>query len=217
MSAEGWLVWADRTYFGAAIVAATATAITVLAGIAQNRINSHISDAKDRAFADFKVTSEVRARELENETANARLETEKIKAAVAWRSIDIGRLALAAATPPGASVTIAYIQTDPESLSLAIEIEQALIRADQLAGNPIWKLKIEPKIFASMLVWGIHITGSAADKVASIRRAFDAASIPYSADEVPNPGLVLGNGIRISPSPLETDVLILVGSKRPPF
>jgi hypothetical protein len=64
MSLERWLIWADRAYFGMAIVAAVATALTVVARIAQNRFNARIADAKDRAFADFKLASENQARGL---------------------------------------------------------------------------------------------------------------------------------------------------------
>jgi hypothetical protein len=74
---EDWLVWADRAYFGAAIAAAVLTAITVVAGIAQNRLNARISENRDRAFAEFRIVSETRARELEKETVAAKSEGEK--------------------------------------------------------------------------------------------------------------------------------------------
>lgn len=77
MTSEDLLIWADRTYFGAAIAAAFFTAITVVAGIAQNRLNARISESKDRAFSEFRLVSETRARELELAAAASRLEGEK--------------------------------------------------------------------------------------------------------------------------------------------
>jgi hypothetical protein len=94
MASEDWLPWADRVYFGAAIAAVVATAITIVAGIAQNRLNARISDNKDRAFNEFRITSDTRVAELQKLTAEAnqraeeeRLARIKIEERLAPRSI----------------------------------------------------------------------------------------------------------------------------------
>ena len=55
MSPEKWLVWADRAYFGFGIIAAIATSLTVVAGVAQYRFNVRLSDQKDRELATYKA------------------------------------------------------------------------------------------------------------------------------------------------------------------
>jgi hypothetical protein len=43
MSLDEWLVWATRIYFGAGVVLALATAVTVVAGVAQNKLSEAIT------------------------------------------------------------------------------------------------------------------------------------------------------------------------------
>lgn len=74
---EGRLGWADRAYFIAAAIAALATVMTVVVGFAQHSLSARISENEDRAFAEFRLTSETRVKELESETAVAKLEGEK--------------------------------------------------------------------------------------------------------------------------------------------
>src|ERR1700730_17440080 len=66
----------------------------------------------------------VRAAELEKEAANAKLETERLKATVAWRSISpeiAASLEKILSETPG-SVNLRYTDGDPEALFLAIQI-----------------------------------------------------------------------------------------------
>ena len=51
MGLEDWLVIADKAYFALAIVAAIATAGTVVAGITQNRLNARIGAEKDHQLS----------------------------------------------------------------------------------------------------------------------------------------------------------------------
>ena len=77
MTSEDWLIWADRVYFGAGAFAAIFTAITVVAGVVQNKLNNQISENKDREFAEFRIRSETRVKEVEGETALAKSEGQK--------------------------------------------------------------------------------------------------------------------------------------------
>lgn len=94
MSLEGWLLWVNRVYFGAGGIAAFATVITVLAGVAQNRINNALAERRDREFANFRIASETRIAELQRATAEAnqkaeeeRLARTKIEERLAPRSV----------------------------------------------------------------------------------------------------------------------------------
>ena len=95
MSLEGWLVWVNRVYFAAGGVAALATAATVVAGLAQSRLNDKISERKDRELAEFRLASEATVAELQKQTAQAnqkaeedRLARMKIEQRLAPRSLD---------------------------------------------------------------------------------------------------------------------------------
>jgi hypothetical protein len=81
MSDDGWLRIATNVYFWFAGIAAAATAIAVLAGIAQNRLNVGITDRKDREFAEFRVSSETLVARLQTEAArlSAAAETAKLE------------------------------------------------------------------------------------------------------------------------------------------
>jgi hypothetical protein len=72
MTLEGWLNWADRTYYVAAAIAAIFTVVTVVVGFAQHSLNARISENRDRTFAEFRLASETRVKELEAQAADAR-------------------------------------------------------------------------------------------------------------------------------------------------
>jgi hypothetical protein len=129
MTLEGWLSVADRAYFGAAVIALIATAVTIVAGVAQNRLSARISDNKDRAFNEFRVTSETRVAELQKLTAEAnqkaeeeRLARVKIEARLAPRSVSPEQFAaiVSALAPfPATPISIWQAGETPEIGSVA--------------------------------------------------------------------------------------------------
>jgi hypothetical protein len=78
MSPDRWLSWADWIYFSAAAIALLATAVTVLAGIAQHRLSARISDKKDRQFAEFRVQAQHAIELTQAEADLAKAETAKV-------------------------------------------------------------------------------------------------------------------------------------------
>ncbi len=72
MGAQDWLVWADRAYFGFAIIAAVATSLTIVAGLAQNRLNGRISDQKDRDLKTYQTTAGLQISAANREAADAK-------------------------------------------------------------------------------------------------------------------------------------------------
>jgi hypothetical protein len=99
MSPEDWLVWVNRVYFGAGGVLVLATAVTVISGVVQSRLNDNISARKDREFSEFRIASETRVAELQQLTAEAnrkaeedRLARMKIEERLAPRSISPDQL-----------------------------------------------------------------------------------------------------------------------------
>ncbi|WP_419689162.1 hypothetical protein ACN22W_20245 [Burkholderia theae] len=66
---EGWYRIVSIVYFIAVIFAAAATAISIVAGIAQYKLGNRISDKKDREFSEYKAQEEVKVA-LANERAS---------------------------------------------------------------------------------------------------------------------------------------------------
>ena len=231
MGPEAWLPWADKAYFGTAIIAAVAIALNVVAGIAQNRLNARISQNKDRAFAEFRLSSENRAKELqqqtaaaqaesqrageaaakaqeraaqlEKEAAEARLETEKIKQAVTWRTIPAqvaATLENALTAHPG-SVNIRYTDGDPESLVLAIQFSRIFSKANWRVASAALKL---PGV-----IFGLDLPPDSSSDAQNLRNAFQAARIPLAFEPLPTMGLeFMAQSIPGAPT-------LIVGSKPP--
>ncbi len=212
MTLEGWLGVADKAYFGAAIIALIATALTIVAGVAQNRLNARISDNKDRAFNEFRVASETRVAVLQKLTAEANQRTEEertarlaLEAKFAWRIIpkDVGDKVKGALTSKLGLIKVAYIANDPESLFVATQIISIL----KASGQEYYP---EAETYYQRLFFGIIIPGPDNDAVSALRQAFSGADYPTETIDVPAPDMFFG------PQGLVPVATILVGSKVPP-
>jgi hypothetical protein len=169
-------------------------------------VASQVADAKKEGIDAGKTAGNalVRAAELEKEAANARLETEKLKSAVAWRVIqptDASNLETALATKPG-SVNLRYNDGDPEALYLAIQISQILIKARWQVATGAWKP-------SNAIVFGINLPDDSGVDAQTLRRALLAAKIPFSIT-VPSSG-----GVGFSISTIAGAPTLMVGSKLP--
>jgi hypothetical protein len=186
MSPERWLVWADRAYFGMAIAAAIATALTIVAGIAQNRLAARIADAKDRAFADFKLNTEAQARTLNAAVADAnaraaeanrvaeeeRLARVKIEAGLASRRLGpdrepkfIASLIAFRGSLPAINVTILG---DLEAREFGVDLAKAI----QRAGVPV---RFDETGVMVPPPYGLLITDTPSG---ALKAAFEAAGVP---------------------------------------
>ena len=169
-------------------------------------VEGQVADAKKEGIEAGKTAGNalVRAAELEKEAANARLETEKIKAVVTWRTIsasNTAELERVLAAKPG-SVNLRWQDGDPEALFLAIQISQILGRA---------KWKIAPGSFkpANSILFGVVVPPESGTDADTLREALAAAHIAYSS--VP----VSQEGASFNVSTIEGAPFLMIGSRLP--
>jgi hypothetical protein len=142
MSLEGWSLWVNRVYFGAGGVAAFATVITVLAGVAQNRINNVLTARRDREFSEFRIASDKQIAELHRATAEAnqkaeeeRLARMKIEERLAPRSITVQQVQKVAEAISEFSGTDVAVMVAGETQEIG-SVAQAVVAMLRVAG---WK------------------------------------------------------------------------------
>jgi hypothetical protein len=164
-------------------------------------LHSSASASEERAADTRKQTAT-----LETAAAQARLEQERLKQTVAWRSLQpeiAGRLMEVLATKPQ-NVIIAYTAYDPESLFYAGHFMEAF----KWAG---WHSTAEGRAYARWIIFGIHIPGPESEGVILLRKAFDAAGISYGTDDPPTPEMVFGGASHAPGVPI-----LIIGSKTLP-
>jgi hypothetical protein len=228
MSADDVSWWANWILVGALLVGVAATyAIVVSGNIKEANLKSELKE-KDDALETYKLTVDgkvadaksegikageaagnalVRAAELEKEAASARLETEQIKQAVAWRVIppDIGsKMEEVLSRSPG-SVNVRYTEGDPEAMFLAIQFSNMLIKVK-------WKLNFAGISFGGALVFNASLPDGASQDGKTLREAFDAAGVQYLTNLPPSTivGISMGNGMAIPGAPI-----LMIGSRPP--
>jgi hypothetical protein len=145
-----------------------------------------------------------RAAQLEKDAANARLETERLKQTVAWRTIPpqvATTLENALAAKPG-SVNLRYTDGDPESLYLAIQFSQIFTKA---------KWQVAPgSLKLNAIVFGIFLPDIAGDGQ-SLRAAFSAANIAFTTEPLP----ASGSSVSFNVATITGAPMLLIGSKPP--
>lgn len=152
-------------------------------------VAAQVAEAKKEGIEAGKAASDalVRAAELEKDAANARLETEKIKAVVAWRMIPSANAAILEKllSHKAGSVNLRYMDGDPEALYLAIQISQILAKAHwQVAPGAI-----KP---ANTIVFGIMLPPEVGIDADALAAALKAAKIEFSRGSVPAAGVSFG-------------------------
>jgi hypothetical protein len=148
-----------------------------------------------------------RAAGLEKEAALAQLETEKIKAVVAWRTLEpkaAASLESALAAHPG-SVNLRWTDGDPEAMFLAIQFDQLLNKAH-------WKVAAGASKLGGMLPFGIHVPQESSTDGKVLRAALSAAQIPFTA--VPWPPST--GGLEFNTSRIDGAPELYIGSRHPP-
>jgi hypothetical protein len=168
-------------------------------------VEGKVADAKSAGIKAGETAGNalVRAAELEKEAANAKLETEKIKQVVAWRSIlphEASSLEKVLMAKPG-SVNLRWMDGDPEALFLAIQIAQLLSKAH-------WQVAPGAVKPPNTIMFGISLPDTNPDGQ-TLREAFTSAQMPFATDAVPP-------GIGFSISEIAGAPTLMVGSRRPP-
>ncbi|MHB8624440.1 MAG: hypothetical protein ACYDBA_13975 [Sulfuricaulis sp.] len=145
-----------------------------------------------------------RSAELEKETADARLETERIKEAVAWRilpSENASELEKVLAAKPG-SVNLRYTDGDPEALYLAVQISQILTKAH-------WQIAPGAVKPSNVIVFGIGLPDATGVDAQTLRKAFSEAKVAFATTPIPE------SGVSFNVSTIPGAPILMVGSKRP--
>ena len=157
-----------------------------------------------------------RAAQLENETAKATLEQERLKAIVQWRSLTEPQGIAMAETLLAAhgTVTIAYLLNDPEAMWFGMTIEKMFAAANEHSTTGKWQLSIEPRMYSEQIVFGISIFGKSGKPLDTVRNAFRAAHVPFNEDVVSPTKVTIGAMTTTSAAPT-TDVIVMIGSRRP--
>jgi hypothetical protein len=158
------------------VVGAAAVLIGTIGSIKMGSVREYFSDIRISENERETSKANVRAAGLEKEAANARLETEKLKAVVAWRTISAtqnGEMERVLSAKPG-SVNLRWMDGDPEALFFAIQISQVLQRAH-------WS--VAPTSFkpANGIMFGFVLPPVAGDDAQTLREALTTAKLPFSA------------------------------------
>jgi hypothetical protein len=142
---------------------------------------------------------------LKKETAEARLETEKIKQVVTWRTIspaDAIELEGVLSARPG-SVNLRYTDGDPEALFLSIQVQRILVNAKWTVGSGAVK-------FPNAIAFGVLISGNAdSEEVKSLKEGFAKIRMPLGDFQFPTSFAAFG----VTTIPGAPDLMI--GSRRP--
>jgi hypothetical protein len=169
-------------------------------------VAAQVAEAKKEGIEAGKTAGNalVRAAELEKEAASARLETEKLKQVVAWRTLspsEAAALESNLAAHPG-SVNLRYTDGDPEALFLAIQISDILAKAK-------WHVAPGAVKLSNAIFFGYGLPDANGTDAQTLRAAFEAAKLPFSAGSIPQAA------ISFSISTIGNAPILMVGSRKP--
>jgi hypothetical protein len=182
--------WANALYLIALAVAAVASFVIF-----------RVSSEKDRELARFRSESQERTAQLENDAEQAKLEQERLKARLAWRTLSPElreRLVAALAAHPS-RLNIEYVANDTEAQYFAIQIAKSFEEAK-------WEIAMMQATHAGAVVFGVWIPNSPLTGAAEAQAAFKEAGISFSTEKPPESGLGFGGR-------LPNTGKLLIGSK----
>jgi predicted signal transduction protein with EAL and GGDEF domain len=180
-------------------------AVITAAGVLFLWWGTHI---RDRDFEANMADTRLRAATLEKEAADAKLETEKLKGQLAWRTIDANKSneLVAQLSKNPSSVFIEYVWGDSETMYLLLQIERIFTAAG-------WKVAVRGNQYGGV-VFGIIIPDDPnnSQSVANVRTAFSSIGMSFGTGPI-EPQITFSMGA--SPGP--ESVKIVIGSKKPQF
>jgi hypothetical protein len=169
-------------------------------------LNSEAGAARERAG-----NLEIRAAGLENDAAQARLEQERLKLLVAWRSLtndQFDALSEALRRYGGHRVLIIHAGGDSEANLFAIGLERIFTAAGWLA----WP---QARTHETDLIFGLAIPGSTNPDTAILRAAFRSANIGFGEPvQLPTPFQIVRFALEGVDTP-DNLPMIFVGSRPP--
>jgi hypothetical protein len=148
-----------------------------------------------------------RAAALEKEAANARLEQERLKAQMAWRTIDPAMAAVlkaALAAKPG-KINIKHPNGDTEAEYLAIQFGKIFSEAK-------WQIGMFSEQMPGIVAWGLFVPDTPSDQEATvaIRDSLRSAGFSFSTEPLQQ---LTGTGFG---SLIPSAATFFIGSKPPP-
>jgi hypothetical protein len=216
-SVEGLLNWTNVLYL-------VSVAAALFFSVALWRLSAISSENKDRQLERYKMDAHERvsqaeavarqaqeasslanerAKALELETEKAKLETERLKAKLAWRILTQPQhqMLLASLSQHTGAATIAHVANDPESLYLAIQIANIFSEAN-------WTIGFQSLTLSGAISFGISVPNSKSEDALLIESALQSASIPFGKNIIPPTVMMTGSG-GIS----EDSAVLFVGTK----
>ena len=225
----GWNSLEDVTRYHrwAEIIGIVVLAFLVIAEVASYRYGARKDDlaSKQQEATDQRHDEEMARLHLATAAANeraenARLEQERLKQIVNWRTInptDLNVLITELENGNG-EIDLAYIPGDPESEYFALKIiGDAFIAANKTSDVLKWHVYLR-RWNSDTMFFGIAIPGPDNAQVTILRRAFSAAHIEFTTENAPDeiPPMPIGAGLSWTPA-AKHDALIFVGLKSPPL
>ncbi len=202
-SISSWLgPFVDRWYeclqwasFIAVLGAGAVTGLTTYAGIRSNKEQSRqIADTNNRAA------------ELSKEAADARLETERIKSLVSWRTLSseqIKTLQDILSKHPS-SVQFDTVANDPEAAYFSNLLSE---------GFKNWKGFSSSRTYVGAIFFGLIVNGDG-DDLELVKKAFTSAGIHFSGEPVKVGSSAVGGFM--GPESERPKVTVIIGSKPRP-
>jgi hypothetical protein len=173
-------------------------------------VEGKVADARSEGIKAGETASSalLRAAGLEKEAATARLETEKLKSVVAWRTISSEQaeaLIKSWSSQPG-SVNLYWQDGDPEALFFVMHLANALQRAN-------WKVSARGMKPNNGIIFDMVVPPVAGADADSLRKGLLAARIPFSAV---SPAAIQGGFASFgSGETFPNAPLLIVGSRKP--
>lgn len=203
--------WNEKIIIAMVVTAIATVALVVFQYLAIKaakraaEVQGLLVEAKDRQLALALKEKDEHIAIAQKEADEARMQAEKIKAAIAWREISPDKaliLEQTLVTTPG-TVLIQYTDGDPEALNLALQIARIFMDSK-------WQTSTIAARFHNKLVFGLCIPDDSSESSQRLKAAFNSAGISFSSDKLP-PALLIGFG-----GPTQEPVTtIMVGSKPP--
>lgn len=212
-----WDSWLIISLIVAAIVA-TAVGITTAGSLISHKREA---GAADKQFEKYKLDTEAKITAANEGAENARVEQERLKQLVRWRTItpEDMKILTAELAKGGGEIDLAFAPGDPESEYFALKIigNDGVAAVNNSSGIRKWHVYLRPWTSNGMF-FGVAIPGPENNQVKFLRHAFSAAHIEFSTENPPEEvsPITLGSGLAYTPAP-KHEALIVIGLKKPPL
>lgn len=201
--------WANRIYLFAGAGVILFTGVALLASFFMWRSSVEISQKNDRELAQYQTDASVQIEDARARAAGAderaeqsRLETERVKATVAWRTLSqaqVAKLFRSLRENPG-PVNLRYTDGDPEALYFADQIARVLTEAGWTVATGSLKL-------GHTILFDLWIPDGG-----NLAETFRSAGLHVTIQTPPNQGMTAQFNVQT----IQNAPTLIVGSRNPP-